>query len=111
MKMCCPICWMSSTFFQSVEMDELLGQGTVSLLHICIAPHTVKCSLHLGLIAAARKAATRLEACMEPAPRLLLKVLPTEGKYNNKTGRREGRQVGSLLCTKYFAFALATTNK
>lgn len=36
-----------------------VGAGTVSLPHICIAPHMVNCSLHLGLIAATSKAAAR----------------------------------------------------
>lgn len=33
------------------------------------------------------------------------------GKYNGKTGGRDGHQVCSLLCTEYFAFVLGTTNK
>lgn len=48
---------------------------------------------------------------MEPVPRLLVKVLPTRGKYNDRTVGKEGHQVGSLLCTKCFAFTLAFTNK
>lgn len=94
---------------QSVEMDGQ-GQG-LFLCFTSVQQLTQRVQSTSGSICCYQKSCNKVEACVEIAPRLLLKVLPTGGKRNDRTGGRKGHQAASLLCTKYFAFALATTNK